>query len=1509
MRIVYGKATKGRVPTGAEISEGPVEGWDRILVGKSDVLTLEKSYLLEEKMPLESLGTVPTDGGYRFLMRDADHEVTEYPSGRIEVRNRTDWIRKSVMAKEGKIVELGETLAVVQITRGLYKTMQKSELHRYTEADIIRREFRKSEVSRALQSARRDVEKEPTDAQIEAGNYRKGHVNIQGFDITIENPKGGTRRGTDKHGKPWEVTMKNDYGYIKSTEDKDGENTDVFIGEHPESQKVFVVDQVDPESGKFDEHKTVLGALDEEEAKKTYLQNYEKDWKGLGKISPMSVDEFKEWLKNGNTKKPVSKIIKSLFRFTNLFKARVLSQQEAGMLPKLFTQNMKVEGQNWNEGDAHEGDTRSFGENDMRTLARTPAGVLRWMNADEYQKNQQELQEKGMKHAGEGVNPHSEFNKKIRESLRIGEKIVAGKVQGRVAETGDTLAVIDTGKGKKETVPLHSIVVHKETEEEQDKAYAEKEKKQEEQRRAKAQTIEQMKQETPEYKAFSAQADKDGFRYETPYEFSAHQVLHMGNEEQAEGVTNESFVRRIYDPEQKKWIATIDGKGAKVKAGDNSYELIGYKGSMLQVRNSQTGEIGEIHPLEMDTVKGSLAMDEEGNLYVDSGGEHHKIESGAVSNEDLMKPGFIGVINGKVWKAMQAGDAGVYHDVFVGKIGERGVIEYQDENQMAMRGKRGMTRVDKDHFARDHEPRADETELSKNQKRARKRQEKVKANTARVNDVSMAKSAAEALSTQPERENLSTYNYQNSIDDYLGKADEIISGLANKFGMPEWNASVDRLAQTMKAYDEAKNADVAQLNAENKTGIKLIPRKIHTYDSYRDAANRALMDARSEYNRKRLAEKIKEHQEGGAKEKFEWDQPAEKINPEYLATPDRLMKIRDSKDNEYYVYDAIVPMSKVVGSHNVEGNPNPDHPEELQARLREGAASVLQMKKIKEGVDDRIIQDSADATRGSSVAYPQNGLFYIAQGNARNGGVQATEGEQREKYNGLLKRKASLMGKDPGKVENGFMHIRVMAPMHTYGDARRLASYGQESSAMPMTDVEKARQFKMGQKERFTFDKINTSGIGARPIDESNVHTFIKDNPQLYEKIVKDGGYDRVAVESDPEFQASVINTALLSQLEPEFLNQAAKMDRSGQNLIRRLAPVLALNQKEVAAGSLPKWVDLQDVVGSTFRLYRNLDARTKDLMSNRNGTMGFLNPDEHSGDPNTLLHRMRQEELGNTMGRDAKAFRNPLSMIALLAYHQAANSRLGEENAGKAATAFALKIRRFQDALRQIGDDKQENLFGAMMTPEEKEAERRDKILEAAETTMLRNRTYAADSQTLTPEEQAVGNEEVVNGGVLDVMRKAKKLYGINWTTDEATAPSVDAGTISKSMLGRFFKRKDLREFDRDKEEMRDFFLNMVKSELQMMGGAKPEDEVKKEEIPGGIRFVFPKKVQRPSFAQATLTVGESVSDQYGNLAGKIVDIAGDTVTVENEQGNKRTYKATELNPVAETDEDNVAG
>lgn len=168
-----------------------------------------------------------------------------------------------------------------------------------------------------LKDAIEETETNPSDAQKESGNYKKGHIKFGGYDYTIENPKGSTRSGKDADGKEWKITMHDTYGYIRGKFGKDGDHLDMFINDKADLDNwdgdVFVVDQVNPD-GSFDEHKVMYGYDSMDDAEKAYLANYSKGWQGLGNITGASKTEFDKWLDTSNRKlKPFAEYSKVKF--------------------------------------------------------------------------------------------------------------------------------------------------------------------------------------------------------------------------------------------------------------------------------------------------------------------------------------------------------------------------------------------------------------------------------------------------------------------------------------------------------------------------------------------------------------------------------------------------------------------------------------------------------------------------------------------------------------------------------------------------------------------------------------------------------------------------------------------------------------------------------------------------------------------------------------------------------------------------------------------------------------------------------------------------------------------------------------------------------------------------------------------------------------------------------------------------------------------------------------------
>lgn len=163
-----------------------------------------------------------------------------------------------------------------------------------------------------IEAAEAETNTNPTDGQKKAGNYKKGHVKVAGFNISIEQPRKSVRSGTDTNGKKWSVTMNNTYGYMTDNVGVDGDHLDVFLSNDIDSwnqQNVYVVDQYNLD-GTFDEHKVMLGFNDRDEATDAYFSNYDSSWRTSKRkiiTSTVPMDIFKKWIESSNRKtKPIA---------------------------------------------------------------------------------------------------------------------------------------------------------------------------------------------------------------------------------------------------------------------------------------------------------------------------------------------------------------------------------------------------------------------------------------------------------------------------------------------------------------------------------------------------------------------------------------------------------------------------------------------------------------------------------------------------------------------------------------------------------------------------------------------------------------------------------------------------------------------------------------------------------------------------------------------------------------------------------------------------------------------------------------------------------------------------------------------------------------------------------------------------------------------------------------------------------------------------------------------------
>ena len=243
---------------------------------------------------------------------DTDNQLSAKIARRIEVQE-DDWV------ESGKYGDTYKQTIIVDGTHKVIKVDAPDTKGNYTGStyeydgqtfgdllDVVNYIDASSSLANAVAVAEKETDTTPTEKQKEAGNYKKGHVQVGTFNITIENPKGSVRSGIDTEGNKWETTMQNTYGYIRGTEGVDGDHIDVFLSDDIDGwngRKVFVVDQYN-EDGTFDEHKVMLGFNEADAAEAGYFANYDRNWAKKHKtvLTGVNLEEFEKWIESSHRK-------------------------------------------------------------------------------------------------------------------------------------------------------------------------------------------------------------------------------------------------------------------------------------------------------------------------------------------------------------------------------------------------------------------------------------------------------------------------------------------------------------------------------------------------------------------------------------------------------------------------------------------------------------------------------------------------------------------------------------------------------------------------------------------------------------------------------------------------------------------------------------------------------------------------------------------------------------------------------------------------------------------------------------------------------------------------------------------------------------------------------------------------------------------------------------------------------------------------------------------------------
>lgn len=291
-----------------------IESGDKTAIEKAKEEVRENLKSVDEDILRIALSDAPKklsefDKAMKSLVED------ELSSRGIKVFNSFDNVQKGdvvVVENEGESGQI--TIDKVQ-GNSVSFTTEDGEVFEDVPLDTIEEHFKvmfRNSLQSSIEAAEAETNTNPTDGQKEAGNYKKGHVKVAGFNISIEQPRGSVRSGTDANGKKWSVTMNNTYGYMTDNVGADGDHLDVFLSNDIDSwdqQNVYVVDQYNLD-GTFDEHKVMLGFNDRDEATDAYFSNYDSSWRTSKRkiiTSTVPMDIFKKWIESSNRKtKPIA---------------------------------------------------------------------------------------------------------------------------------------------------------------------------------------------------------------------------------------------------------------------------------------------------------------------------------------------------------------------------------------------------------------------------------------------------------------------------------------------------------------------------------------------------------------------------------------------------------------------------------------------------------------------------------------------------------------------------------------------------------------------------------------------------------------------------------------------------------------------------------------------------------------------------------------------------------------------------------------------------------------------------------------------------------------------------------------------------------------------------------------------------------------------------------------------------------------------------------------------------
>lgn len=267
--------------------------------GESDLRTYYDNILNQQ----ERYFRVGVSKVYRCMARSCGVKLDEnFQFSFVPLWQLTEKERAEVANSTSTAVIAAKDAGIIDVPTAMKELKSSSKVTgvfgSITDDQIQEAEENPPELAETAQSAvgdppaiKKDGEAEAPQSKLTELKTKDRAFDLGGLPIQIETPKGTSRPGHN-------CIVAAHYGYVRGTRGADGDALDCYVGPDLGSTRVWVIDQVNPRSGKFDEHKVMFGFRTVGEATDAFVSSYHAD-EGeahLGKITPMSLDKFKDWM-------------------------------------------------------------------------------------------------------------------------------------------------------------------------------------------------------------------------------------------------------------------------------------------------------------------------------------------------------------------------------------------------------------------------------------------------------------------------------------------------------------------------------------------------------------------------------------------------------------------------------------------------------------------------------------------------------------------------------------------------------------------------------------------------------------------------------------------------------------------------------------------------------------------------------------------------------------------------------------------------------------------------------------------------------------------------------------------------------------------------------------------------------------------------------------------------------------------------------------------------------------